>query len=232
LGVPAVSLELLGGLQLGLNGSSSSTLSLHAPWRMRSSATVLSLRSTHKPSFVPLTYEERVRKAMVLYDAPPEGWTLKDCYKRIDVGRSKFIKYMRLEAEGILTQEKINGKAGRPLYLSDQAKQELHDEVPRRSLSLKSVKQGSIFYNLVADKIQSLAFNELAEIKLSEFWLYKLIAELFTVIPQADIKNDARLKAFENICNPLSLCAMVHSYEQRGANLIAGPASTSLCCSM
>jgi hypothetical protein len=92
--------------------------------------------------------------------------------------------------------------------------------VQARSLALQAVKKGQEYYGTVVAKIKSIANNELNEVAPSPSWFKKLTAELFTAIPQADIKNDARLKAFENIRNPLSLCSMLHGYRQHGTDLL------------
>ncbi|KAJ1416358.1 hypothetical protein B484DRAFT_401199 [Ochromonadaceae sp. CCMP2298] len=186
----------------------------------RSSATALGLRSTQAPSVVPQTYVERVRKAVNLAKDLPKGWEVKHCYQRIEVGRTKFFIYRDLDKQGLLTSDIIAGKSGRPLLLSLEAKQELHDYVEQRFLHLKGVKKGNEYWNCVVDKIKSTAVNELNEVTPSLSWMQKLTKELFWEVPQADIKNDSRINQFENVRNALSLAAMLHGYILRGTDLL------------
>jgi hypothetical protein len=189
----------------------------HPPCRPR--RTRKSVERQYKDLSKPSLYEECVWKALYLANNLPVDWSVEDCHKNMGVGRSKFYEFKKLNDAGALTSEDINTKMGRKEYLTEDGKQELHDEVQRRSLQLKGVKFHSEFYPLVVSQIQAGAVNQLAEVNPGKTYITGLIKELFKIVPRADIKNDARLKAFENIRNPLALCAMLEGYNRRGTDL-------------
>jgi hypothetical protein len=67
--------------------------------------------------------------------------------------------------------------------LTEEAKQELYDEVTLRSLHLVSPPDYKIFYELVVAQIQAIAFNQLAVVSPGRTYMATLKKELFVVIP-------------------------------------------------
>jgi hypothetical protein len=171
---------------------------------------------------VPEGYEDRVRKAILLYEnydeQHPFGWKREDCYLAMGLKKSAFFLYRKQAAEEALVVPKEQPKAGRQRLLSEEATQELYDYVQEKSLDLKAVETGPIFLQLVVKKIQSEGTNQLAEIIPSKSYM-KMLVRLFTVVDSPVAKNAGRLKQFENVRNSLSLCAAVHSHTQRDLSL-------------
>jgi hypothetical protein len=171
---------------------------------------------------VPEDYDDRVRKALLLYEnfdkQHPFGWARKDCYLEMGLKKNAFFAYRQQALEGTLVVPKVQPKAGRHRLLSEEALQELYDHVQEKSLDLKAIEIGPIFLQLVVDQISSRAQNQLAEVIPSKSYMRQLV-QLFTVVDNPVAKNAGRLKQFENVRNSLSLCAAVHSHTQRDLSL-------------
>jgi hypothetical protein len=168
---------------------------------------------------VPEDYSDAVLKAIQLYkgygEGHPDGWLLEDCYLNMGIKKTSFFKFLKLHNEDMLEKESINSASGRSRLLSEEAKQELYDEVERLSLDLRSVKSGPPFLKMVVEKIRSEATNRLVEFTPSSSYMRKL-TKLFLVVDKACVKNKARLKAYENIRNALGIAAAVHAYQHMG----------------
>jgi hypothetical protein len=156
---------------------------------------------------VPDTYPEKVAKAVRLYQNYPAGvpaaWRRKDCYLERGVKKTAFFGFLAEAEAGDVQVSDVLSKGGRPRLLTEEALQELYDEVQEKSLNLKSVKAGPPFYKMTVEKMQSCAKNQLAEIAPSKTYMKELV-KMFTVVDNADEKNKSRLKQFENIRNGLS----------------------------
>jgi hypothetical protein len=168
---------------------------------------------------VPLFYRDRVVKALALVKDPPPDWKKEDCYSKMYVKKTSFYRFANLEKQGQLVYEKISTRNGRPSYLTEEAKQELYDEVTRLSLNLEAPPDYKIFYELVVAQIQAAAFNKLAEVAPAKTFMKCLKKELFVVVPHACLKNEQRRKQFENVRNALSFAAALHAYMQRQISL-------------
>jgi hypothetical protein len=184
-----------------------------------------SIAQEDKSPSIPDDECQRVFKTIALHEGfsekHPDGWTREDCYKHMGLGKTTFYRFLKIHKEGTLTQEGILNTGGRPPLLSEEATQELYHEVEQKSLDLRAVKAGPIFLDMVRAKIRSEAPNQLVNSEHftpSPTYIAKL-AKLFVVINKASIKNKSRLKAFEDVCNSLSLCAAVYSYDLRGMSL-------------
>jgi hypothetical protein len=91
----------------------------------------------------------------------------------------------------------------------------LHKKVTEMSLALDAPESGEQFAGLILEAMREDVGNDFLEVTFSETYI-KTLKKRFVAVKHADKKNNSRGKAFEQLLNPLSLCALVTSYLKRG----------------
>lgn len=177
---------------------------------------------------IPDSMMDRVWCALRYYHEREEGllqWDIADVWKKAGISRRSFYKYKKEHDLGNPFEVILRG---RPAILNDRGFEILERKVTERGLTLDAPKSGPEFAKLMQESAEE-AKDDDEEVTLCDQTIrnYK---KRFLSFDNADVKSSGRVKAFLNIRNPLSLCAMLKMFQKRGLNkkLICSTDDTSI----
>jgi hypothetical protein len=149
------------------------------------------------------SFDDKWRAAMQYHEEKRNGWSVQVIYEKSGISRSTFYK-------GLAHIEDPSKPApkglGQQQFLSEAAFAKVYAEVTRLSLHLDAPEYTMTVVDIVKQVLRAEAENKYLEFEFSDSWLQKL-KQRFLTVNSASQKTSDRLKAFERMRNPLSLCA-------------------------
>jgi hypothetical protein len=158
------------------------------------------------------TDAERCADAMRYYHEERLGWSVLTICEKAGISKTSFYKAKKHETDPL--QPAVVGKQKKP-FLSEAAFTKLEARVTKISLKISAPESTVQFLKLTKEVMREEAGNEFLDWEFSATWLRKL-KQRFLVFDKADKKSPSRVKAFEVIRNPVSLCALLWSLFRRG----------------
>jgi hypothetical protein len=169
-------------------------------------------RFLHEHPLIAEAIEGRVKAALQFYDDKRYDWDQKTICEKAGISHSTLKKALRHRQDP--TKPAVKGR-GREPFLTEAAFVKLEALVTKNSLRLDAPESMIHFMALVKQVMRGEADNEYLEWNFSESLIFKLKQQFLTVA-KADKKAPSRVKAFEVMRNPISLCAGLWSLFRRG----------------
>lgn len=158
--------------------------------------------------------EDRVHNAFKYLEEFTAGllsWSYEDIWKKAGIGKTTFFKYKKLFESGKSLD--ISPRGRKPI-LDANGIEKLREKVHTNALNLQAPKSAHEFGKLMQEIVEEVRDDDV-EVTFTDQTRnnYK---KLFKQVDNADVKSSSRRKAFLNMRNPLSLCAMLRMFQKRG----------------